>query len=44
MLNRQGRPTQAGAAEAASEETFSGNRGLAIEEALIFEIGRPEVT
>jgi glycine dehydrogenase subunit 2 len=44
MLNRQGRPTQAGAAEAASDETFSGNRGLAIEEALIFEIGRTDTT
>jgi glycine dehydrogenase subunit 2 len=33
MLNRQGREA----------DTFSGNRGLAIEEALIFEIGRPEV-
>src|SRR5262249_11939044 len=26
------------------EETFSGNRGLAIEEKLLFEIGRSEVT
>ena len=44
MLNRQGRPTAAGAAEAHDSETFSGNRGLAIEEPLIFEIGRTETT
>ena len=44
MLNRQGRPTGPGAAEAASGETFSGNRGLAIEEALIFEVGRTDTT
>jgi glycine cleavage system P protein (glycine dehydrogenase) subunit 2 len=29
---------------ASPEETFSGNRGLAIEEALIFEIGRTDTT
>jgi len=44
MLNRQGRPTQAGEAEASGTDTFSGNRGLAIEEALIFEIGRTDTT
>jgi glycine dehydrogenase subunit 2 len=44
MLNRQGRPTQAGEAEAGDAGTFSGNRGLAIEEALIFEIGRTDTT
>ena len=44
MLNRQGRPTAAGETVASAHETFSGNRGLAIEEGLIFEIGRPEVT
>ena len=33
MLNRPG-----------AEDTFSGNRGLAIEEALIFEIGRTDTT
>jgi glycine dehydrogenase subunit 2 len=44
MLNRQGRPTAAGTAEAHESETFSGNRGLAIEEPLIFEIGRTETT
>jgi glycine dehydrogenase subunit 2 len=44
MLNRQGRPTVAGEAEERECETFSGNRGLAIEEALIFEIGRTDTT
>jgi glycine cleavage system P protein (glycine dehydrogenase) subunit 2 len=44
MMNRQGRPTQAGETEAAGGETFSGNRGLAIEEALIFEVGRSDTT
>ena len=44
MLNRQGRPTAAGEAESATSETFSGNRGLAIEEPLIFEIGRTDTT
>jgi len=36
MLNRQGRPGQVEGAAG----TFSGNRGLSVEEALIFEIGR----
>jgi glycine dehydrogenase subunit 2 len=44
MLNRQGRSTAAGAAEVHESETFSGDRGLAIEEPLIFEIGRTETT
>jgi glycine dehydrogenase subunit 2 len=44
MLNRQGRPTEAGSAEGTAHETFTGNRALQIEEALIFEAGRPEVT
>ena len=44
MLNRQGRPTQAGEAEEGGAGTFTGNRGLAIEEALIFEIGRTDTT
>jgi glycine dehydrogenase subunit 2 len=40
MLMRQGR-----AIEAAPEAgTFTGNRGLEIEEGLIFETGRPENT
>jgi len=44
MLNRQGRSTAAGEAGAARAATFTGNRALRIEEALIFEIGRPEVS
>ncbi|MBX9589439.1 MAG: aminomethyl-transferring glycine dehydrogenase subunit GcvPB [Hyphomonadaceae bacterium] len=44
MLNRQGRPTAAGKAEDRASETFSGNRGLAVEEPLIFEIGRTDTT
>jgi glycine dehydrogenase subunit 2 len=47
-MNRQGRPTDfAGAGATAQPEdrgTFTGNRALRIEEPLIFEIGRPEVT
>jgi glycine dehydrogenase subunit 2 len=44
MLNRQGRPTAAGDAVASANDTFSGNRALAIEEQLIFEIGRTNTT
>src|SRR6476469_5807422 len=44
MLNRQGRPTAPGEAAERSDETFSGNRALAIEEALIFEVGRTDTT
>ena len=51
MLNTQGRPTapaETAAADArfsdAGRATFTGNRGLDLEEALIFEIGRNEVT
>ena len=41
----EGRPTQPAApANAAPERTFTGNRGLQIEEPLIFEIGRRDVT
>ena len=43
-MNRQGRPTEPIAALSTAPETFTGNRALRIEEALIFEIGRPEVT
>ena len=42
-MNDQGRPTRAEPI-AAERKTFTGNRGLAIEEALLFEIGRNEVT
>ena len=44
MLNRQGRPTEAGEARGARPDTFTGNRALQIEEALIFEIGRTDTT
>ena len=43
-MNRQGRPTEPVAALSSAPNTFTGNRALQIEEALIFEIGRPEVT
>ena len=44
MLNTQGRPTAPGAADTAEHATFTGNRALQIEEALIFEVGRREVS
>jgi glycine dehydrogenase subunit 2 len=44
MLNRQGRPTTAGETVESAADTFSGNRGLFIEEDLIFEIGRTDTT
>jgi glycine dehydrogenase subunit 2 len=45
MLNNQGRPTGAGeSAPAYNRKTFTGNRALQTREALIFEIGRPEVS
>jgi len=43
-MNRQGRPTEPVQALAAAPETFTGNRALRIEEALIFETGRTDVT
>jgi glycine dehydrogenase subunit 2 len=43
-MNRQGRPTAPVEALSTAPATFTGNRALRIEEALIFEIGRPEVT
>ena len=43
-MNTQGRPTAAGSAEKSTSDTFTGNRGLDHEEALIFESGRLEVT
>ncbi|HXZ15241.1 MAG TPA: aminomethyl-transferring glycine dehydrogenase subunit GcvPB, partial [Roseiarcus sp.] len=39
-MNVQGRPTRPAAADAAARATFTGNRALDIEEALIFETGR----
>jgi len=44
MLNNQGRPTTPKDSAAASHETFTRNRGLQMEEALLFEIGRTDVT
>ncbi len=44
MLNDKGRPTRPETAEMSSSPTFTGNRGLDQEEALIFEIGRAEVS
>ena len=43
-MNRQGRPTEPVEALSTAPETFTGNRGLRIEEALIFETGRTDVT
>jgi len=43
-MNSQGRPTDAGEATPVLRETFTGNRGLQIEEALIFETGREDAT
>ena len=43
-MNTQGRPTAAGVADGAARPTFTGNRGLDMEEALIFEIGRHDTS
>jgi len=43
-MNKEGRPTRPDLAEAAPRETFTGNRALDSEEALIFETGRIDVT
>ena len=43
-MNSQGRPTQPGEAIPARRATFTGNRALQMEEALIFETGRPDAT
>jgi len=44
MLNSEGRPTRPDAATEGGDRTFTGNKGLQIEEALIFETGRNDVT
>jgi glycine dehydrogenase subunit 2 len=44
MMNNQGRPTGSGDSVAAKPGTFTGNRALLVEEALLFEIGRADVT
>ncbi len=43
-MNTQGRPTAPGSAGRSEASTFTGNRGLDHEEALIFEIGRADTT
>ena len=44
-MNSQGRPTVAAtAATSDAPDTFTGNRALQIEEALLFEVGRHDVT
>jgi glycine dehydrogenase subunit 2 len=43
-MNNQGRPTRPAESAAVAADTFTGNRGLDIEEALLFEIGRPQTT
>jgi glycine dehydrogenase subunit 2 len=44
-MNSVGRPTApTGAAAPTATRTFTGNQGLAIEEALLFEVGRHDVT
>ena len=43
-MNTQGRPTSAGDAGEAAHKTFTGNKGLAMEEPLIFEIGHQNIT
>jgi glycine dehydrogenase subunit 2 len=44
MLNDQGRPTMPVAPNAVAEATFTASRGLQIEEPLLFEVGRTDVT
>ncbi len=43
-MNNQGRPTSSGEAGTGIHSTFTGNKALMIEEALIFEIGTTETT
>src|SRR5580658_2807215 len=43
-MNVQGRPTRPETAAAPSRASFTGNRGLDVEEALIFETGRLDAT
>ena len=44
MMNRQGRPTAPEYSVEKTTDTFTGNRGLQIEEPLIFEVGRTDTT
>ena len=43
-MNAVGRPTAPVPTEASVAATFTGNRGLAVEEPLLFEVGRPDVS
>ena len=43
-MNNQGRPTRPNTVDAPRRGTFTGNRALDLEEALIFETGRPDAT
>ncbi len=43
-MNDQGRPTRPEAAPAVASETFTGNRALDMNEALVFETGRPDAS
>src|ERR1700733_12941572 len=43
-MSQQGRPTQPGEAKPIRRQTFTGNRALDMEEALIFETGRLDAT
>src|SRR5881392_3705419 len=44
MLHTQNRPTKSADHSMRAHQTFTGNRGLDLEEPLMFEIGRTEVT
>ena len=44
MLNEQGRPTRPNAPAASDRATFTGNRALMIEEPLLFEAGRTDMS
>jgi glycine dehydrogenase subunit 2 len=44
MLHTQNRPTKPAEHSSRARQTFTGNRGLDLEEPLLFEIGRAEVT
>jgi glycine dehydrogenase subunit 2 len=44
MLNKENRPTAPTNAATPTRDTFTGNRALRVEEALLFEIARPGVT
>ena len=44
MMNREGRPTAPQGGALSALQTFTGNRALQVEEPLIFETGRLDVT